>query len=116
MNISKLPGISYLRRYWWVILAILLGYLLADYGWEILDIFAYLPLVFALWVSGPLLFRNIFNRKTTDKYIDDKQYHEDFWGALLPSERVWFTMIQSGIYLLGSALIVHAVASNLFAK
>jgi len=125
MKLSKLPGISYLRRYWWVLLAVILGYLLADYGWNLLDIFAYLPLVFGLWITGPLLFRNIFNRTTTDAYVDQKTNRNDGtkvkqitldFESMDSVQKVWFTMIQNGIYLLGSAIVVHAIASNLFSK
>lgn len=108
-ELKKLPGISYLRRYWWVLLAVMLTYaaLRSDSLFAVVDIFVYLPVAFALWVALPLAWRNLFNRRTTDEFVDQKRAVSAF-ADLTEREKTWFTMIQMGFYLLGSAIIVAA--------
>lgn len=105
--------ISFLRRYWWVIALVIGAYLLArwDAAFRVLDVMAYLPLLFAAWVAFPLAWRNIFNRDTTDKYIDNKGPKEDFW-AMSPKDRMFYTLGQFAAYLIGSAIVVHALATH----
>ena len=115
MNISKLPIISYVRRYWYVVVLLYIAYLGARSNslFAVLDVFAYLPLAFAAWVALPLLWRNIFNAGSTDKYIDSGDYTRDF-ASLPPELKVELTVRQMNGYLIGSAIIVHALLSNLF--
>jgi len=115
MKLSKLPVISYARRYWWVILILYIAYVAARSNslFAVLDVFVYLPLAFAAWVALPLLWRNIFNRHTTDAYIDNKGYTNDF-NALDAKTKVEIVVKQMNGYLIGAAIIVHALLSNLF--
>lgn len=115
VKINHLPVVSFVRRYLWLVIVLWIAYLAArnDTVFRVLDIFAYLPIAFAAWVILPLLWRNVFNQKTTDAYVDSKQVQRDF-EELSGREKCWFTMIQMGFYLLGSAVIVSALISNLF--
>lgn len=115
MNISKLPVVSYVRRYWWVLALLYLAYLAArsDDLFKILDIFVYLPLAFVAWVTLPLLWRNLFNARTTDKFVDSGNYAKSFNDAT-SEKKVELTVQQMNGYLIGSAIIVHALLSNLF--
>ena len=117
MNIMKLPVISYVRRYWWIIAILWLAYIAARSNsvFAALDVFAYLPLAFAAWVALPLLWRNIFNLKTTDPYLDPGHYAKDL-NSLPGVEKVKLTVAQMNGYLIGSAVIVHALLSNLFPR
>lgn len=114
-KIRSFPLVSYLARYWWVVAILWVAYVAAraDSVFAVLDVFAYLPLAFAAWVALPLLWRNIFNRNTTDRYVDEKKYQEDF-QKLDYAHKVDLTVRQMGHYLIGSAIIVHALLSNLF--
>jgi hypothetical protein len=121
----KLPILSYVVRYWYVLVAVVLTFILAkwDAAFALLDVFVYVPVCCAIAVAFVLLWRNIFNRGTTDDYVcqktnrndgtEVKQIILDFEG-MTPTHRIWFTMIQSGFYLLGASIITAAIASNLF--
>lgn len=115
MNISHLPVLSFIRRYWWVLLLFCLAFLgtRSDSLFAIFDVLIYLPLAFAAWVALPLLWRNLLNADTTDAYIDSGEHNKDF-HALPPIEKIKHTREQMGSYLIGSAIIVHALLSNLF--
>jgi len=111
----NLPILSFLRRYWWLIVILYIGYVMvrSESVFAVLDVFGYLPLAFASWVGLVLLWRNLFNRKTTDQYVDSGRYVKDF-DSLPAREKVWFTMIQAGCYLVGGAIITAAIVGNLF--
>lgn len=115
MNIKSLPIVSYVRRYWWVIAILWIAYVAAraDSVFAVLDIFAYLPLAFAAWVSLVLLWRNVFNRNTTDEFVDSGGFRDGF-NALPSKDKVKLTVSQMNGYLIGGAIIVHALVSNLF--
>lgn len=124
----KLPIVSYLRRYWWVIAIIVATFLLArwDAAFAVLDIFVYFPVVFAISVAFPLLWRNLFNRNSTDAYIDTKvpvmgangkvkqisKIAQDF-KDLPDRDKVWLATIQSLAYFIASAIITAALAATL---
>ena len=72
-----------------------------------------MPLAFGAWVTLALLWRNVFNRNTTDKFVDSGGFREAF-NAMPREERVKITVTQMNGYLIGGAVIVHALLSNLF--
>jgi hypothetical protein len=115
MNLTKMPFLSFVRRYWWILVILYVAYVAARSNsvFAVLDVFAYLPLAFAAWVVLPLLWRNIFNTKTTDPYVDSGEFAKDF-NALTPEEKVRQTNNQMNTYLIGSAIIIHALLANLF--
>lgn len=99
--------------YWWVLAILWLCYLTAKSAsiFEAVGHFGLLPLAFAAWVALSLLWRNIFNGKTTDEYVDSGNFAQDFNN--LPAEKkVEMTMRQIQSYLIGAAIIIHALFSR----
>lgn len=101
------PVISFLRRYWWVVLVLLAAVWLAfsPGAFRLLDLFVYLPASFGIAVGLPLLWRNLFHRKTSDNDVDSGYYARE-WNNLDPKTRVTLTTVQWVAYVLAAAIIV----------
>lgn len=106
MSILKLPVISYVRRYWWILVLVYLAYLFAraESVWNVIDVFAYMPLALLSIASVGLFFRNVFHRKTTDEFVDSGDYAKEF-RVLPPHEKVWLTSIQWIGYMIAGGLV-----------
>ena len=106
MNLLKLPIVSYIRRYWYVLVLLYLAYLFAraESVWNVIDVFAYMPLALLAIAATGLFFRNIFHRKTTDQFVDSGDFAREF-RVLPPREKVWFTMIQWTGYMIAGGLV-----------
>ena len=107
MNLSKLPIIGYIKRYWILLAAI--GILVWAYTSGTLALTmrgALLIPIFTL-VAGAsgLLLRNTFNRSTTDQYVDNKTWVKRDWDSLTPMQRILFTKIEYAVYFLGGCII-----------
>lgn len=106
MNKPQLPVISFIRRYWWVILALIAAVWLvfSPGAFRVLDLFVYLPAAFGVSYGLPLLWRNLFHGKTTDADVDSGFYAESY-KSLSKEERVWLVSIQWIGYVLAAAII-----------
>lgn len=107
MNISKLPIIGYIKRYW--ILLAVIAILVWAYASGALALTMrgalLIPIFTLLSGASALLLRNTFNRSTTDKYVDDKQWIKRDWGNLTPFQRILLTKIEFACYFVGGCII-----------
>jgi hypothetical protein len=57
------PIVSFLRRYWWIVLLVVacVWLVFSPGAFRLLDLFVYLPCAFGITVGLPLLWRNIFH-------------------------------------------------------
>lgn len=106
MNLSKLPIVSYFRRYWWILVLTYLAYLFAraESVWNVVDVFAYMPLALLAIASVGLFFRNVFHKKTTDEFVDSGDYAREF-KVLSPKDKVWITSVQWIGYMIAGGLV-----------
>ena len=110
-SLLTLPVIGYIRRNWilLVIVAVLGWLALNEVVWAAAGWFVYPPVLCFGAGALAVLFRNVFNSKTTDAYADNRQpeagnYTSDFNG--LPAiHKVWITVIQTLVYVLVFGII-----------
>ncbi|MGE9268310.1 MAG: hypothetical protein ACQKBY_09455 [Verrucomicrobiales bacterium] len=103
----KLPAIiDYLKRYW-MLLAVL-AVLIIAYVSGVLGVTVrgalLIPIFLLTSAAGALLLRNVFNRDTTDPYVDGKRLKEE-WNTLSPFQRVLLTKLEFIAYLVAGCLI-----------
>lgn len=107
MNISKLPIIGYIKRYW--ILLGVIAILIWAYASGALALTMrgalLIPIFTLLGGASALLLRNTFNRLTTDKYVDDKDWIKRDWASLTPFQRILMTKVEFAVYFIGGCLV-----------
>lgn len=104
---DKIPLFAFVRRYW--ILLVVLAVMIWAYSSGVLAVTmrgALLIPIFTLMagVSG-LLLRHTFNRRTTDRYVADRDGLAADWGSMAPWMRVVITKVEYLGYFLGGCLI-----------
>lgn len=106
-KLKSLPVVGYIKRYW--ILLAVIAILVWAYASGALALTmrgALLIPIFTLTAGASgLLLRNTFNRSTTDKYVDDKEWIKRDWDSLTAKERLFLTKLEYGIYFLGGCII-----------
>ena len=102
---------NFIKRYWHLLILVGIGLFLITNNtlFQVLGTEVYIPAIASIKFVTALLFRNMFNRDTTDKYVKTKQFTQDFWSDLSPKERVILTHIQFWVYLIFLGLVVLAV-------
>jgi len=104
---SKLPIIGYIKRYW--ILLLVIAVLIWAYTSGALALTMrgalLIPIFTLIAGASALLLRNVYNRKTTDKYADDKDWITKDWDSLTPFQRIVITKAEFLIYFFGGAII-----------
>ena len=107
----KLPIITYIKRYWplLLVLAVLIyAYTSGALGLAMKGLLL-IPIFTLTAAASGLLLRNVYNRSTTDKYVDSKedgvkQITKD-WDSLTPFQKIVLTKIEALVYFVGGALI-----------
>ena len=104
---SKMPIISYIKRYWILLAAIALLIWAYTSGTLALTMRGALliPIFTLIAAASALLLRNVYNRKTTDKYADDKEWITRDWDSLTPFQRIAITKAEFLIYFFGGSII-----------
>lgn len=107
MSALHLPILSFLRRYWWIVLIIIacIWLVFSPGAFGLIDLFVYLPAAFGITVGLPLLWRNIFHPATTDMDVDSGYYGRAYRG-LDPRDRVMIVTFQWIGYVIASSIIV----------
>ena len=104
---SKLPIINYIKRYW--ILLLVITVLIWAYTSDALALTMrgalLIPIFTLIAGASGLLLRNVYNRKTTDKYVDDKDLIKNDWNSLTPFQRIVITKVEFLAYFAGGCLI-----------
>ena len=104
---SKLPIINYIKRYW--ILLAVIAVLIWAYTSGALALTMrgalLIPIFTLIAGASGLLLRNVYNRKTTDRYADDKDWITKDWDSLTPFQRIVITKAEFLIYFFGGAII-----------
>ena len=104
---SKLPIIGYIKRYW-VLLAVITiliwaytsGALALTMRGALL-----IPIFTLIAAASALLLRNVYNRRTTDRYSDDNDWITRDWDSLTPFQRIVITKAEFLIYFFGGSII-----------
>ena len=103
----NIPILSYIKRYW--ILLAVIGILIWTYTSGALALTMRGALIIPIFVlisaAASLLLRNVFNRKTTDKYVDHKTWIALDWSNLSPFQRILITKIEFLTYFLGGCIV-----------
>ena len=103
----KLPIITYIKRYWPLLLV--LSVLIFAYTSGALGVamkgLLLIPIFTLTAAASGLLLRNVYNRSTTDKYVDDKEKLLEDWDALSSYERVKLMKLEALTYFIGGSLI-----------
>lgn len=104
---SKLPIINYIKRYWILLLVITVLIWAYTSGALALTMRGALLIPIFTLIAGAsgLLLRNVYNRKTTDKYVDDKDLIKNDWNSLTPFQRIVITKVEFLAYFVGGCLI-----------
>jgi hypothetical protein len=105
--IRSLPVVGYLKRYW-ILLAVIFVLIWAyTSGALALTMRGALiiPIFLTISAAAALLLRNVFNRRTTDKYVDNKDLIERDWASLSPFQKILLTKIEFAVYFLGGCII-----------
>lgn len=107
MNLLKLPIISYIKRYWILLAATALLIWAYTSGTLALTMRGALliPIFTLVAAASGLLLRNVFNRRTTDKYVENESWITRDWADLTPFQRILLTKIEYAIYFLGGCVI-----------
>lgn len=107
MKALHIPIVSFVARYWWVILVTLacIWLVFSPGAFALLDLFIYLPAAFGLTFGLPLLWRNVFHAKTTDKDVDDG-FYQLAYRSLDARTRVLIVTFQWIGYVIASSIIV----------
>ena len=103
----KSPIINYVKRYW--ILLAVIAILIWAYTSGALALTMrgalLIPIFTLIAGASGLLLRNVYNRKTTDRYADDKDWITKDWDSLTPFQRIVITKGEFLIYFFGGAII-----------
>ena len=103
----KIPIISYIKRYWPLLLV--LGVLIFAYTSGALAVamkgLLLIPIFTLTACASGFLLRNVYNRSTTDRYVDDKEWITKDWDSLTPWQRILITKIEALSYFVGGTLI-----------
>jgi len=103
----KSPVLDYLKRYW--ILLAVIAVLIWAYTSGALALTMrgalLIPIFTLIAGASALLLRNTFNRKTTDKYVSDKDLIKRDWDSLTPMQRILITKSEYAAYFLGGCII-----------
>jgi hypothetical protein len=104
---SKLPIIGYIKRYWVLLAAIAILIWAYTSGALALTMRGALLIPIFTLIAGAsaLLLRNVYNRKTTDKYVDEKDLIKNDWENLTPFQRIAITKAEFLIYFFGGSII-----------
>ena len=104
---SNSPIIGYIKRYW--ILLLVIAVLIFAYTSGALALTMrgalLIPIFTLIAAASALLLRNVYNRKTTDKYADDKDWITKDWDSLTPFQRIVITKAEFLIYFFGGSII-----------
>lgn len=104
---KKIPIITYLKRYWplLLVLAVLIyAYTSGAIGVAMKGLLL-IPIFTLTAAASGLLLRNVYNRKTTDRYVDDKELITKDWDSLTSWQRILITKAEALAYFLGGSLI-----------
>ena len=103
----KLPIITYLKRYWPLLLV--LGVLIYAYTSGTIGVamkgLLLIPIFTLTAAASGLLLRNVYNRQTTDRYADEKELIRKDWDSLTPFQRILFLKGEALTYFIGGSLI-----------
>jgi len=102
-----MPIIGYIKRYW--ILLAVIAILIWAYTSGSLALTMrgalLIPIFTLIAGAAGLLLRNVYNRKTTDKYVDNKDWISRDWADITPFQRLLLTKIEALAYFLGGCVI-----------
>lgn len=108
----KLPIITYIKRYW-VLLAVI-AVLVWAYASSSLSLTMRGALIIPIFTliagASGLLLRNVYNRLTTDRYVDDKVWIKRDWDSLTPFQRILITKVEALVYFIGGCLVAAGLA------
>ena len=107
MKLLKLPIITYAKRYWPLLLALavlIYAYTSGTIGVAMKGILL-IPIFTLSAAASGLLLRNVYNRSTTDKYVDDKVQLTKDWESLTSYERIKLMKLEFLTYFIGGSLI-----------
>jgi len=107
MKIPKIPIISYVKRYWPLLLvlaALIFAYTSGTLAVAMKGLLL-IPIFTLTAAASGLLLRNVYNRATTDRYVDDKEWITRDWDSLTPWQRILLTKVEALTYFTGGALI-----------
>jgi hypothetical protein len=104
---SKLPIIGYIKRYWVLLAAIAILIWAYTSGALALTMRGALLIPIFTLIAGAsaLLLRNVYNRKTTDRYADDSDKIKVDWDELTPLQRILITKAEFLVYFAGGCVI-----------
>ena len=104
---SKLPIINYVKRYWILLLVITVLIWAYTSGALALTMRGALLIPIFTLIAGAsgLLLRNVYNRKTTDRYADDEDKIKTDWDELTPLQRILITKAEFLVYFAGGCVI-----------
>jgi hypothetical protein len=100
---------KFVSRYWPFLVAfiIAIAIFVNNTLFNFVGTLVYVPALAILGALVALLFRNILNADTTDKFVDSKGYNVAF-NELPSREKVWLTTIQFWVYIIFVGLIIVA--------
>jgi len=110
--LKKIPLVSYVRRYWLILVLLAgAGYLaLDDKLFALIGTAIYAPALVLIAALTGLLIRHIVNADTADQCIHSGEYDTTWKTVLTAKERLGITVLIGIVYFLGACLIVAAVA------
>ena len=104
---STSPVIGYIKRYW--ILLLVIAVLIFAYTSGALALTMrgalLIPIFTLIAAASALLLRNVYNRRTTDRYSDDNEWITKDWDSLTPFQRIAITKAEFLIYFFGGSII-----------
>lgn len=104
---SKSPIIDYVKRYW--ILLAVIAVLIWAYTSGALAVTMrgalLIPIFTLIAGASGLLLRNVYNRKTTDRYASDSDKIKTDWDELTPLQRIIITKAEFLAYFAGGCII-----------
>jgi len=107
MKLLKLPIITYAKRYWPLLLelaVLIYAYTSGTIGVAMKGILL-IPIFTLSAAASGLLLRNVYNRSTTDKYVDDKVQLTKDWESLTSYERIKLMKFEALTYFMGGSII-----------
>ena len=104
---STSPVIGYIKRYW--ILLLVIAVLIFAYTSGALALTMrgalLIPIFTLIAAASALLLRNVYNRRTPDRYSDDNEWITKDWDSLTPFQRIAITKAEFLIYFFGGSII-----------
>lgn len=107
---TNIPVITYLQRYWLILVAsaVFIALCLNDWAFQHFGALIYIPAVALVSISTLLLVVHLLFRETIDKYIHDGDFLKEFY-AIEPRLRVILTLAILAVFFLGGCIVAAGV-------